>query len=131
MPEYLQKLIPSVLAAIFGWLFISLPKVARRSMTWTVMLASIGLAGVVGFITGSIVSYFLPSLPPEMVCSLGAVAGAYCDQWMNRFMQLSSRAADRLEEVVLERIGDTEPIEKPPIPEDQEQVPEKPSGDPT
>lgn len=103
MPEYLQRLIEPVLAAIFGWVFISLPKVARRSMSWTVMLSSVGLAGVVGFIAGSVITYLWPNLPTEMVCSLGAIAGAYCDHWMVRFLRISDRAADQIEGVLLEK----------------------------
>lgn len=112
----LEKIISYVAASIFGWVFISLPKVANNTMTWVTMLSSIGLAGVVGFIGGSTMSYFFPHLPGDVVCSITSILGATCQHWMNRFTQFADRAADRVEEVALDMIGKDE-HEEPKAPD--------------
>lgn len=109
-----EKLISYVAASIFGWIFISLPKVAQKKMTWVTMLSSIGLAGVVGFIGGSVISYTFPHLPKDVVCSITSILGATCQHWMDRFTQFADRAADRVEEAALDMIGQNEQETKAP-----------------
>lgn len=69
------------------------------------MLSSIGLAGVVGFISGSVLSYLFPALPLDVVCSITSILGATCQHWMERFTRFADRAADRVEETTLDIIG--------------------------
>ncbi len=111
-----EKLLSYVAASIFGWIFISLPKVAQKKMTWVTMLSSIGLAGVVGFIGGSVLSYGFPQLPKDVVCSITSILGATCQHWMDRFTNFADRAADRVEEATLDMIGKEE--ENPKKPDD-------------
>lgn len=136
MPEYFQKFIVPIvgsLAAVLGWVLISIPKVAQRTMTWTLMLSSIGVAAVVGFVVGAVVSYFWPNLPSPMMCSISAVVGAGCDQWITRFMQFANRAADRLENTLLDEVGedthkDQHPAEHTPPDAEFEEKPPHPQG---
>ena len=100
-----EKLITYVVASIFGWIFISLPKIAQRKMSWLALLSSIGLAGVVGFIGGSLLSYVFPSLPNDVVCSITSILGATCQHWMDRFTLFADRAANRAEDATLDLIG--------------------------
>ena len=104
----LEKIASYVAAGVFGWIFISLPKVAQRKMSWLTLLSSIGLAGVVGFIGGSVLSYAFPHLPAEIVCSITSILGATCQHWMDRFTHFADRAADRVEEAALDMIGKDE-----------------------
>ena len=73
----IEKILSYVTAAVAGYLFISLPKVVQRKLSGVVMLSSIGLAGVVGFISGSVLSYLFPALPLDVVVGFRCVAG-YC-----------------------------------------------------
>lgn len=104
----LEKIASYVAAGVFGWIFISLPKVAQKKMSWLSMLSSIGLAGVVGFIGGSLISYAFPHLPGEIVCSITSILGATCQHWMDRFTHFADRAATRVEEAALDMIGKDE-----------------------
>ena len=108
----LEKIASYVAAGVFGWVFISLPKVVQKKMSWLTLLSSIGLAGVVGFIGGSVLSYAFPHLPAEIVCSITSILGATCQHWMDRFTHFADRAATRVEEAALEMIGKDE-VEKP------------------
>lgn len=99
--EILQKAMVAMAAAVLGWLLFSLPKVMQRTMTWTLMLSSIGLAAVVGFVSNSILGYLFPAMPEDVKCSIAAVLGAYCDQWMLRYSQFMNRAADKVEDSIL------------------------------
>ena len=108
----LEKIASYVAAGVFGWIFISLPKVVQKKMSWLTLLSSIGLAGVVGFIGGSVLSYAFPHLPAEIVCSITSILGATCQHWMDRFTHFADRAADRVEEAALDMIGKDE-VEKP------------------
>ena len=108
----LEKIASYVAAGVFGWIFISLPKVVQKKMSWLTLLSSIGLAGVVGFIGGSVLSYAFPHLPAEIVCSITSILGATCQHWMDRFTHFADRAATRVEEAALEMIGKDE-VEKP------------------
>lgn len=108
----LEKIASYVAAGVFGWIFISLPKVVQKKMSWLTLLSSIGLAGVVGFIGGSVLSYTFPHLPAEIVCSITSILGATCQHWMNRFTHFADRAADKVEEAALDMIGKDE-AEKP------------------
>ena len=108
----LEKIASYVAAGVFGWIFISLPKVMQKKMSWLTLLSSIGLAGVVGFIGGSVLSYAFPHLPAEIVCSITSILGATCQHWMDRFTHFADRAADRVEGAALDMIGKDED-EKP------------------
>ena len=112
----LEKIASYVAAGVFGWIFISLPKVAQKKMSWLTLLSSIGLAGVVGFIGGSLLSYAFPHLPAEIVCSITSILGATCQHWMDRFTHFADRAADRVEDAALDMIAKGE--EHPQNPED-------------
>lgn len=87
-------------AAIFGWVFYSLPKVTSRAMTWTFMLSCLGLAGIVGFVAGSVMSYAFPQLPLDLKCSLCSIVGASCTYFMDRAIGIVKKAADKVEEAV-------------------------------
>lgn len=113
----LEKIASYVAAGVFGWIFISLPKVVQKKMSWLTLLSSIGLAGVVGFIGGSVLSYAFPNLPAEIVCSITSILGATCQHWMDRFTHFADRAADRVEEAALDMIGKDEAPEEENEPE--------------
>ena len=100
--EILQKAAAAMAAAVLGWLLISVPKVMQRTMSWKLMLSSIGLAAVVGFVANSIIGYWLPSLPEDVKCSIAAVLGARCDQWMVRYSRFVEKAADKMEDMILD-----------------------------
>ncbi len=102
MFENFEKTAAHVAAAILGWVFLSLPKVVKKEMSWLTMLASIGLAGVVGFIAGSVLTYALPQWPTNVVCSITSILGATCQHWMNRFQYFANRAADKVEQAALD-----------------------------
>lgn len=115
-----ERIISYIAASIFGWIFISLPKVAQNKMTWIAMLSSIGLAGVVGFIGGSLMSYCFPHLPGDVICSITSILGATCQHWMDRFTKFADQAADRVEVAALDMIGkdDEEEPQEPKVPEE-------------
>ena len=96
-----EKTAAHIIAAIFGWIFISIPKVLDKKMSWVAMLSSIGLAGVVGFIAGSVLAYMFPQWPSNVVCSITSILGASCQHWMNRFLRFTDRAADQIEDAAL------------------------------
>lgn len=104
----LEKIFSFVIAAVAGWVFASLPKIAQRKMSWLTMGASIGLAAVVGFIGGSLLSWAVPHLPTDVVCSITSVLGAGSQHWMERFGRLANRAADRMEDAALNMIAPDE-----------------------
>ncbi|MEZ4940610.1 MAG: hypothetical protein R3D58_07070 [Saprospiraceae bacterium] len=106
MFENLQDTIAHVAAAVFGWVFMSIPRVFARQMSWAGMFASIGLAGTVGFIAGSILHYVFPQWPANVVCSITSVLGATCQHWMIRFTKFADKAADRVEEATLDMINE-------------------------
>ena len=122
-PE-MDKYLLYIAAAVFGWIFYSLPKVLKNTMTWTFMLSCIGLAAVVGFISGSILTYLFPKLPSDVACSLCSVLGAGCTYWMDRFTGFAKATADRVEGNILDRLGSgTQPGDTPL------HTPDTPSGD--
>lgn len=112
MFEDLQNTIAHVAAAVFGWVFVSIPRVFARQMSWAGMFASIGLAGVVGFIAGSILQYVFPQWPANVVCSITSVLGATCHHWMIRFTKFADKAADRVEEAALDMINENQKPEQ-------------------
>ena len=103
MFENFEKTAAHIAAAILGWVFLSLPKVIKKEMSWLSMLASIGLAGVVGFIAGSVLTYALPRWPTNVVCSITSILGATCQHWMFRFQRFARRAADKVENAALRK----------------------------
>ena len=103
MFDNFEKTAAHIAAAIFGWVFLSLPKVVKKEMSWLSMLASIGLAGVVGFIAGSLLTYAFPQWPTNVVCSITSILGATCQHWMNRFQRFANRAADQVENAALNK----------------------------
>ncbi len=96
----LHKICVNVLAGILGWVFISLPKVASKSMTWIMLLSSIGLAGVVGFVSSSFITYLIPSAPVDVVAAISAVLGAYCNHFMERMWNIADMVADKIEDQI-------------------------------
>jgi len=99
--EILEKALSAMAAAVLGWLLFSLPKVMQKTMSWTLMLSSIGLAAVVGFVAHSVIAYWLPNFPENVKCSIAAVLGASCDHWMLRYSRIMEKAADKMEDTLL------------------------------
>ena len=99
--EILNKAIDIIAAAVLGWLLVSLPKVVRNTMSWKIMLSSIGVAAVVGFVTNSIISYAAPSWPQDLRCSIAAIMGAASDKLIIWYTGLAERVADRVEESIM------------------------------
>jgi hypothetical protein len=114
MFENFENTVAHIAAAIFGWVFISIPKIFAKQMSWVAMFSSIGLAGVVGFIAGSVLTYAFPQLPTNVVCSLTSVLGATCQHWMDRFTKFTDKAADRVEEAALDMIQDDQEADEKP-----------------
>lgn len=112
MFEDFENTIAHVAAAVFGWVFMSIPRVFARQMSWAGMFASIGLAGIVGFIAGSILHYVFPQWPANVVCSITSVLGATCQHWMLRFTKFADKAADRVEEATLDMINEPQKPEQ-------------------
>lgn len=98
-------------AGIFGWVAVALRRVAQKQMTWRVMASSLMLAAAVGFITGTLLNYAMPTLPTSVVSAICTPIGAACDFWMLRYMGFLAAAADRLETKVLDSIGEPDPHE--------------------
>jgi|GEM_PF-6886292 len=98
--EILHKIWVNVLAGILGWVFISLPKVASKSMTWIMLLSSVGLAGVVGFVSGSLITYFFPNTAIDAVAAISAILGASCNHFMERMWNIADMVADKIEDQI-------------------------------
>lgn len=74
-------------------------------MTWTFMTVCIPLSLAVGYATGVLLHYFMPQWPQDVCCSITSVFGSSCTYVVERIVLFGERAADRLEDTVLNQIG--------------------------
>lgn len=70
------------LAALFGWIVMSIPKINSGQITWIKMLAHVGLALMVGFISMSLTEAISGGVTEKNLAahvSISAVCGSMAD----------------------------------------------------
>lgn len=121
MYDFFTKNLPTVIAGVLGWFFFGITRLERGNITMRRLLSSLGLAALIGYVTGALCIWLAPSVPFEVVCSLSSMTGAMCDQVMNRVSIFGGRITDRVEQKILDNIYDNK--------EDNEDEPDSKKAD--
>lgn len=106
-PEHFKLPLLTMLASIFGWTAYSIARIGKRAMGWSMLLFGVPCVGVVGFVVGSVVRHMWPGISIDLAVSIGSVFGAAGIYWMERFIDFSRKAADRVESNVLDNVNES------------------------
>jgi hypothetical protein len=81
MDDNFKKNLFGGMAAVFGWIVVTIPKIQSREVSWAKMLAHIGVALLVGFSTHAVLPYVgLGGISDSLSIATASVAGGIADQ---------------------------------------------------
>ena len=105
MNDFWSKILSAIAAAIFGYVFVTLPKIWGKKKTWLEMFAHLGMAAMVGLVTYSLVTLFWPQASGPLLCSAASMLGAACESIVPKVTNFLNKAADRGGAALLSQFG--------------------------